>query len=152
MYVARSLCTLKSLNKVKATFWGAKLLIDGDEFKPQSDWYQPWDMMTFNASTWVRVCGPNSDKAFRLMTGVWRRQEIKTSGAQLNKKSVRKRPFDIKCQILSEELEMTSVEEIRNAQRMLTCNNPEALEQKCFPYQCFVGLLTTSLQACRGSS
>ena len=52
---------------------------------------QPWDMMTSNASTWVRVCGPNSDKAFRLMTGVWRRQEIKTSGARLNKKSVRKR-------------------------------------------------------------
>ena len=46
MYVVRSLCTLKSLNKVKATFWGAKLSIDGDEFKPQSDWYQPWDMMS----------------------------------------------------------------------------------------------------------
>ena len=102
-------------------------------------------MMTFNASTWVRVCGPNSDKAFRLMTGVWRRQEIKTSGDQLNKKSVRKRPFDIKCQILSEELEMTSVEEIRIAERMLTCNNPEALEQKFFSHQYFVGLLTTSL-------
>ena len=40
MYVARSLCTLKNLNNVKATFWGAKLSIDGDEFKPQSDWYQ----------------------------------------------------------------------------------------------------------------
>ena len=151
MYVARSLCTLKNLNKVKATFLGANISIDGDEFKPWSDWYQPL-VTTFNASTWVRVCGRNSDKAFRLMTGVWRRQEIKTSGAQLNKKSVRKRPFDIKCQILSEELEMTSVEEIRIAERMLTCNNPEALEQKCFPYQCFVGLLTTSLQACRGSS
>ena len=47
--------------------------------------------MGFNASTWMRVCGRNSDKAFRLTTGVWRRQEIKTSGARLNKKSVRKR-------------------------------------------------------------
>ena len=90
MYVARSLCTLKSHSKVKGTFWGVKLSIDGDEFKPQSDWYQPL-VTIFNASTWVRVCGRNSDKAFRLTTGVWRRQEIKTSGARLNKKSVRKR-------------------------------------------------------------
>ena len=53
--------------------------------------HETWWVMTFNASTWVRVCGRNSDKAFRLTTGVWRRQEIKTSVARLNKKSVRKR-------------------------------------------------------------
>ena len=144
MYVARSLCTLKSHSRVKGTFWGVKLSIDGDEFKPQSDWYQPW-VMIFNASTWVRVCGRNSDKAFRLTTGVWRRQEIK--GARLNKKSVRKRrltsnaKFSLKnwkWQVLR-KYEMPK--ECWHATIQKHWNKSVSLN----PYQCFVGLLTTSL-------
>ena len=143
MYVARSLCTLKILNKVKlhSGYW---LMVMNLSHSPIDINHKSRDSM--RQLEYVCVDGTATKHSdWRLEFGEDKRS--RRQGARLNKKSVRKRrltsnaKFSLKnwkWQVLR-KYEMPK--ECWHATIQKHLNKSVSLN----PYQCFVGLLTTSL-------